>query len=91
MVEEELFGVMARHGNAEEANPGRLIQYSTSDIIITFTSEPTPSSRSSLSYTHRSMGFFHNQTVDLPETDSVRPIDYSVSDTRETSTTSLST
>ena len=33
---------MARHDNPEEADPARLIQYSTSDIIIAFTSAPTP-------------------------------------------------
>ena len=73
---------MAWYGNAEEANPVRLIQYSTSDLIIAFTPAATPCSRSSLSHTHRSMVFFHNETFALAEADSVRPIDYSVSDSR---------
>ena len=61
---------MARHGNAEEANPVRLIQYSTSDLIIAFTPAATPCSRSSLSHAHRSMGFFRNQTFALVAADS---------------------
>ena len=73
---------MAKHGNAEEADSARPIPYSTSDIIITFTSGTTPCSRSSLSHTHRSTGFFRNQTFVLTTGDSVRPIDYSVSDRR---------
>ena len=36
-----LFAVMARHGNAAEADSARPVQYSTSDIIITFTPAPT--------------------------------------------------
>ena len=38
--------------------------------------------RSSLSHAHRSMGFFLNKTFTLAAADSVRPIDYSVSDIR---------
>ena len=45
----------------------------------------------SLSDTDRSMGFFHDQTFTLPSTDSVRPIDFSVSDSSVASTPSLST
>jgi hypothetical protein len=37
---------------------------------------------SSLSYAHRSMAFFHNQTLTLAVGDFPRPIDYSVSDSR---------
>ena len=71
--------VMARHGNAEETDSARPIQYSTSDIIITFTPAPTLFSLSSFSYSHRSMGFCRNQTFTFVA-DSVRSIDYSVSD-----------
>ena len=73
---------MVWYGNSEEANPVQLIQYSSSDIIIAFTSAVTPCSRSSLSHPHRSMVFFCNQTFVLAAADSVRPIDYSVSDNR---------
>ncbi len=73
---------MVWHGNTEETNPVRLIQYSTPDLIIAFTSGTTPTSPSSLSDVHRSMGFFHNQTFVLTVADSPRPMDYSVSDNR---------
>ena len=56
---------MGRHGNAEEADPARLIQYSTSDIIIAFTPAPTLCSCSSFSHAHRFMFFFRNQTFAL--------------------------
>jgi hypothetical protein len=72
---------MARYGNADETDPVRPTQYITPDIIITFTSAPTPYSCSSLSYGHRFMGFFHRQTSALV-THSERPIDYRVSDRR---------
>ena len=75
------FAVMARHGNAEEANPARLVQYSTFDIRVAFAPAPNPCSCSSLSHAQRSMVFFINQTFALP-TDSARPIDYIVSDNR---------
>ena len=73
---------MSKYGNAEKEDSPRPIPYSTSDIMITFTPVPTPYSHSSLSNTHRSMVFFHNQTFVLEEADSVRLIDYSVSDNR---------
>ncbi len=44
--------VMAMHGNAEEANSARPIQYSVSDIIIAFTPASTSFSYSSLSHAH---------------------------------------
>ncbi len=53
----------------------------TSDIIMVFTSSPTPCSSSSLWDGYRSVGFFR-QTFVLVVEDSVRPIDYSVSDSR---------
>jgi hypothetical protein len=51
------FDVMTRYDNTETDSP-RPIPDSTSDIIIAFTPEPTPCSRSSLSHTHRSMVSF---------------------------------
>ena len=60
----------------------RPIDYSVSDIRVVFSPAPTPWSWSSLLHTHRSMGFFHNQTFALVVADSPRPIDYSVSDIR---------
>ena len=59
----------------------RPIDYSVHDIGVVFTPSPTPWSYTPLLSTHRSMGFFHNQTFDLLS-DSPRSIDYSVSDLR---------
>ena len=56
------------------------------DSRAVFTPAPTPSSCSSTSDTHRSMGFLRNQTFDLVE-HSPRPIDYSVSDNRKSQET----
>ncbi len=58
IFEQFRFAVMSCHGNTEEANPARLFQYSTSDLIISFTPAPTPCSRSLLSHAHRSWFFF---------------------------------
>ena len=61
------------------------------DSRVVFVQAPTPYSCSSLSHAHRFIGFFHNQTFTLAAKDSVRPIDYSVSDRRVVSTPSIST
>jgi hypothetical protein len=53
---------------------------SVSDNGVVFTQVPTPYSCSSLSYPHRSMVFFRNQTFVFVVVHSVRPFDYSVSD-----------
>ena len=53
----------SRYGKTWQCRRDRPIQYSTSDIIISFTSSPTPWSRSSLSHVHRFTCFFHNQTA----------------------------
>ena len=74
MVEEELFGVMARHGNAEEANPARLIQYSTSDIIIPHVSTHPMFILLTLVST-QVHGFFSEPNLCPSGEDSVRPID----------------
>ncbi len=50
----------------------RPIDYSVSDNRVVFAPSPTPYSCSSLSHAHRSMGFFHRQTLALAAADSER-------------------
>jgi len=56
------------------------VTYGVSDITVVFTLTSTPSSRSSISDTHKIMGFFHNRSKLYPPEDNTSLVTYGVSD-----------